>query len=292
MIKDFLDYLRYEKNRSERTVETYRTSLRLFESFACDLVDSFSWASVDRDLIRLWMEHLVDADSKSATVNLRLSALRTFYRFLLLRGVVKTDPTSFIKGPKQEKSLPTFVRTEDMDTLLDDVTFEASYRGLLCRTVLLTFYSTGMRLAELIELKDKDVNLEEKQLKVLGKRNKERMIPLGNEICEALLSYREQRNALFGAENTCFFLGRRGKKLSRGWVRLMVHNELARVSTLKKLSPHVLRHSFATAMLNGDSDLESLKLLLGHANLAATEIYTHTTFEQLKRVYKHAHPRA
>ena len=293
MIQEFLTYMRYERNRSERTLLSYSENLTLFENFFKALDSNLTWSTVDSDVVRLWLEDMMDKGNKASSVCCRLSAVKSFYRYALARGIVKRDPTLDVVGPKKEKPLPQFVKESQMDELLDASSWGKDYKSTLKRTILMTFYETGIRVSELVGLDDKDVDLVRQELKVTGKRDKQRIIPFGEELAEALKDYIAIRNREVERKDTALFiLYNKGARVNEKWVRHMVGDELSRVCTLKKRSPHVLRHSFATAMLNHNADLESVRRLLGHVSLSTTEIYTHTTFEQLKRIYKDAHPRA
>lgn len=294
MIQEFLNYLRYERNRSELTVCTYGRSLEDFESYFKNLNSQLSWESVDSDIIRDWMESMMDKGDMASTVNNCLSAVRSFFRFALARHLVEHDPAYAIKGPKKQKPLPQFVREDEMDRLLDvpDM-WGDSYKDFLARAIILLFYATGIRLAELIGLDNKDVDFAAHQLKVTGKRNKQRIVPFGEELEHTLMAYMARRNQELPVKlDDALFLNDKGRRMSRYQVEVIVKKHLSMVTTLKKRSPHVLRHSFATAMLNNGAGLESVRKLLGHESVATTEIYTHTTFEQLKKVYENAHPRA
>ena len=292
MIEDFLNYLRYERNRSDLTVRNYERSLRDFESYFKNRENHLSWESVDSDLIRDWMESLMDKGDMASTVNNCLSAVRSFFRFALSRGLVANDPAHNLRGPKK-KPLPQFVREDDMDRLIDlPEMWGDNYSDVRARTIILLFYETGVRLAELIGLDDQDVDFVSHQLKVTGKRNKQRIVPFGEELEQTLRSYMSQRDEQPLKLDAALFLNDKGCRMTRSQVGQIVKAGLSRVTTMKKRSPHVLRHSFATAMLNNGAGLESVRKLLGHESVATTEIYTHTTFEQLKRVYKDAHPRA
>ena len=292
-IEDFLNYLRYERNRSELTVRTYGRSLEDFEAYFKNRDSQLSWGSVDSDIIRDWMESLMDKGDMASTVNNRLSAVRSFFRFALARGMVERDPSYALKGPKKQKPLPQFVREEEMDRLIDNPEmWDEGFSGLRARTIIILFYETGVRLAELVGLNVGDVDLAAHQIKVTGKRNKQRIIPFGQELEEVLGEYLRQRSEQPLRLEEAFFLNDKGRRMSRVQVTTVVKRHLSKVTTLKKRSPHVLRHSFATAMLNNGAGLESVRKLLGHESVATTEIYTHTTFEQLKRVYENAHPRA
>ena len=292
IIDQFLNYLRYERNRSPRTVQLYEENLRDFQAYLQGVDDCLTLQTADTDMLRGWMESLMDKGLKATTVNLALSAVRTFYRYALLRHLVERDPACGVKGPKKAKSLPQFVRESEMNQLLDEEISTDNYSEVRARTIIMLFYETGIRLAELVGLDDADVDFTSMQLKVTGKRNKQRIIPFGEELSEALHNYMTLRDAEIVKQSSALFLNGRGERVSRAVVQCLVRNRLAEVTTLKKRSPHVLRHSFATAMLNNGAGLESVKKLLGHESLETTEIYTHTTFEQLKRVYNDAHPRA
>ena len=294
MVEQFLNYLRYERNRSELTVQRYEKALRSFEAYFKNKDSQLSWESIDSDVIRDWMESMMDNDAMASTVNNCLSAVRSFFRFALSRKLVAKDPAHVVKGPKKEKPLPHFVREREMDQLLDDKQWDATnIKNVRARTIILMFYETGIRLAELIGLDDEDIDLAQRQLKVTGKRNKQRIVPFGAELTQALQDYLRLRNEQeVIREDRAFFVSDKGKRVGRSLVTKIVRDNLSLVSTMKTRTPHVLRHSFATAMLNNGAGLESVKKLLGHESIATTEIYTHTTFEQLKRIYKKAHPRA
>ena len=293
MIEDFLNYLRYERNRSDLTVRNYERSLRDFESYFKNRESHLSWESVDSDLIRDWMESMMDKGDMASTVNNCLSAVRSFFRFALSRGLVSSDPAHNVKGPKKKKPLPQFVREGEMNRLIDlPELWGDSYNDVRARTIIILFYETGIRLAELVGLNDQDIDFANHQLKVTGKRNKQRIVPFGEELEQTLKVYMQQRDGQTAKQDAALFLNNKGCRISRSVVSKIVRTGLSRVTTMKKRSPHVLRHSFATAMLNNGAGLESVRKLLGHASVATTEIYTHTTFEQLKRVYKNAHPRA
>ena len=288
----FLAYLKLERNYSPATVKHYRDDLKEFERFFQGLDQQLSWESVDSDIVRRWMEYMMDKGNAASSVNRRLSALRSFYRYALRRNLVVKDPVHGIQGPKRKRPLPQFLKESEMDQLLDERMWTDSYKDVLARTIIVTFYETGVRISELIGLNDKDVDYINCEIKVTGKRDKQRIIPFGDELLKTLTAYQQQRDVETESESVAFFRTEKGKRVTDEQVRQMVKINLSKVSTLKKRSPHVLRHTFATAMLNHDAGLESVKKLLGHESLSTTEIYTHTTFEQLKKVYNNAHPRA
>ena len=292
MIQRFLDYLKFERNRSNLTVKNYGDDLRAFETFCKDQNEPISWEAVDADVIRNWMEHMMDKGNNATSINRRLSALRSFYRFALSRKLVSKDPAHSITGPKRNKPLPQFLKEREMDRLLQPDLWTDGYEDVRNRTIVMTFYETGIRLSELTGLDDDAVDFVNHQLKVTGKRNKQRIIPFGDELDSVLRSYIERRNAEVTNRAEGLFLTSKGERMTPEQARKSVQRNLSKVCTLKKRSPHVLRHTFATAMLNNKAGIESVKKLLGHESLTTTEIYTHTTFEQLKREYSDAHPRA
>ncbi len=291
-IERFLDYLKLERNYSRLTVLKYESCLRLFEEYFKNLNAELEWESVDADVIRDWMESMMDSGLTAATVNGRLSAVRSFYRFALKKGLVENDPAHTITGPKKEKPLPKFIREKDMDRLLLPEMWGDTYKDICARTIILLFYETGMRVGELVMLDDEMVDLDNRQLKVTGKRNKQRIIPFGAELEQALRDFVRLRDEQVERTEKGFFVTEKGRRVTYEQVRRMVRSHLGRVTTQQKRTPHVLRHTFATTMLNHEAGLESVKQLLGHESLATTEIYTHTTFEQLKKVYEKAHPRS
>ena len=292
MVKSFLNYLEYERAYSQITIARYRDSLRDFERYFKELDGELLWTTVDQDVIRDWLACLMDKGEKPTTINAKLSAVRSFFRFALSRKLVSTDPAHKVTGPKKNKCLPQFVRESEMDALFDQMEWTSDFRGTRDKAILMTFYETGIRQAELLALDDCDVDFSTKQLKVTGKRNKQRIVPFGDELFHTLLLYKEKKEEVFGTEQKAFFLTEKGERVYKGLVYRIVKDSLSLVCSLKKKSPHVLRHTFATAMLNHEAGLESVQKLLGHTSLKTTEIYTHTTFEQLKKVYNNAHPRA
>ena len=291
-VQPFLDYMRYERGLSEKTIEAYSDDLKAFESFYRGLDETLSWNTIDADIVREWMVQMMDKGQKATSVSRRLSALRSLYRFMLSRNMVDRDPVHNISSPKKERPLPTFIREQDMKTLLDSGgAFPETFEGCRDRLIIEMFYQTGIRLAELIGLNLEDVNTSACSIKVIGKGNKQRIIPFGEKLLHLINIYREQRDRLENiADAEAFFLDKKGIRVKRWMVQARVNQLLAMVTTQRKRSPHVLRHTFATAMLNHEANLQSVKELMGHARLTTTEIYTHTTFEELKKVYRNAHP--
>ena len=292
MINEFLNYLKFERNRSDLTIKNYGEDLRAFKEFYRNLDSRLSWKSVDSDIIRDWMESMMDKGNNATSINRRLSALRSFYRFALARKLVDKDPVHGVTGPKKGRPLPQFLKENEMDRLLDAESWMDSFEDVRDRMVIMTFYETGIRLSELIGLDDSMVDFSNRQLKVTGKRNKQRVIPFGEELLVTLRDYMKRRDKEVNRQSEALFVTAKGQRMTTSQVREAVKKNLSKVCTLKKRTPHVLRHTFATAMLNNKAGIESVKKLLGHESLSTTEIYTHTTFEQLKREYYSAHPRA
>lgn len=288
----FFDYLQYERNYSEETIKSYREDLRQFEEFAREEIGDSAPSEVKAELVREWIVSLMDRGYTSTSINRKLSSLRSFYKFLLRKGEVAVNPLQKITGPKNKKPLPAFLRESDMDRLLDEVDFGEGFKGCRDHMIIEMFYATGVRLSELIGLDNKDVDFSSSLIKVTGKRNKQRLIPFGEELKIAMTEYVDVRNEAVPVRTDAFFVRENGERLSRSIVENLVKRNLSKVVTLKKRSPHVLRHTFATTMLNHDAELGAIKELLGHESLATTEVYTHTTFEELKKVYNLAHPRA
>ena len=292
MINEFLNYLKFERNRSDLTIRNYGEDLRAFKEFYGNLDSRLSWKSVDSDIIRDWMESMMDKGNNATSINRRLSALRSFYRFALARKLVDKDPVHGVTGPKKGRPLPQFLKENEMDRLLDAESWTESFEDVRDRTVIMTFYETGIRLSELTGLDDSMVDFSNRQLKVTGKRNKQRVIPFGEELLATFRDYMKCRDKEVNRQSEALFVSAKGWRMTSSQVREAVRKNLSKVCTLKKRTPHVLRHTFATAMLNNKAGIESVKKLLGHESLSTTEIYTHTTFEQLKREYYSAHPRA
>jgi len=293
LIESFLDYLRYERNASARTVGEYRDDLKAFESFFKELDSNLSWENLDTDVAREWVVSMMEHGNKASSVQRRLSALRSMYRFLLQRGYVQHDPVHHLTAPKKERVLPAFIREEDMTRLLEDPQmFEESFEGRRDHLIIAMFYETGLRVSELVGLNLDDLNLSMQTLKVTGKGNKQRIVPFGENLLHLINIYIGERSSLEAVDGQALFVSSKGGRVKGQAVRKMVKEKLGLVTMQQKRSPHVLRHTFATTMLNHHADLQSVKELLGHSRLATTEIYTHTTFEELKKEYQHAHPRA
>lgn len=288
----FVEYLLYERNYSAGTVAYYKADVEELQRFTEEHAGDLSPAEVDSTLIREWMVSLMDKGMKASTLNRKLSSVRAYYKHLLRMGEVVADPMLRIAGPKKEKPLPVFLKESEMDRLLDEVDFGEGFEGCRDHLVIEMFYVTGMRLAELVGLDMADVDFASSTIKVTGKRNKQRLIPFDESLKQAMQAYVDRRKGSVPDCCGAFFVNGKGGRISRRIVTEIVKRNLSKVVTVKKRSPHVLRHTFATAMLNHEAELGAIKELLGHESLATTEVYTHTTFEELKRVYNQAHPRA
>jgi len=290
MLEQFLHYLRFERNFSRHTIVSYQNDLEQFSAFLKRTYELEKPEEALTTMIRSWMAEMMQEKISARSVIRKASALRTFYHFLLKEGVITTDPMMKISAPKMPSRLPVFVAQKDINLLFKDIEFPKTFNGVRDRLILEMFYATGMRLSELITMKDADVDTYNLTIKVFGKRAKERIIPIPGIIKEYITAYRNERNKL-GLGGEYFFISEKGLELYEKQVYLIVHNYLSMVTTLDKKSPHVLRHSFATHLLDNGADINSVKELLGHANLAATQVYTHNSLEKLKKVYKQAHPR-
>ena len=289
----FIHYLRYERNFSTHTLEAYARDIEQFESYIRENSENetFEPKSIDSDLIRNWIVFLLDRKIKSSSVNRKISSLKTFFKYLAKQGEVAENPLRFITGPKTGHPLPYFVKEKEMNQLLDGDDFDTGFEGVRDRLLLEMLYETGIRRSELINIKLADVDFELFQLKVTGKRNKERIIPFAKRLDDMMKYYLEMRKEIASAGNPWFFVRKNGEPFSPAVVYNIVRKRLSVIPMLAKRSPHVLRHSFATGMLNDGAELNAVKELLGHSSLASTAVYTHITFEELKKMY-HAHPRA
>ncbi len=288
----FIEYLQFERNYSVGTVAYYKADILELQDFIKDKIGDLTPSEVDAELIREWIINLMDKGLQASTINRKLSSIRSYFKFLLRRGEVEADPLRKVVAPKKRKALPVFLKESEMDRVLDDTDFGEGFKGCRDRLIIEMFYVTGVRLAELIGLNDENVDFSLAQIKVTGKRNKQRLIPFGEELKNLMSEYVKLRNDEIPVRSNAFFVRENGERLSRSFVTNLVKRTLSKVVALKKRSPHVLRHTFATTMLNHDAKLVAIKELLGHESLATTEVYTHTTFEELKKVYNQAHPRA
>jgi integrase/recombinase XerC len=288
----FLNFLKYEKRYSDHTVTAYEKDLDQFILFGSEMVEDFCLVKADHHLIRQWVISLMDQGMTVISVKRKISTLRSLYKYLLREGLMEKNPTELVVVPKTGKKLPHFVQEEEMNKLMDTSFFTSDFSGLRDKAVVSLFYGTGMRLAELKGIRMKDLQMNEKVVKVLGKRNKERLIPYPSEISSDLNNYIRIRNELFGDSISYLFLTDKGEQAYDKLLYRIVRKYLGLVTPMEKRSPHILRHSYATHLLNRGADLNAIKELLGHASLAATQVYTHTSFEKLKKIYNQAHPRA
>ncbi|MBZ4676013.1 MAG: integrase [Anaerophaga sp.] len=291
-IDSFLSYLKYEKRSSRHTLIAYEADLRQFGQYMEDMgIDDER--GIKTRFIRDWVVTLHYNNLKPRSIHRKVASLRAYFKYLLREEIMSSSPVEGVVLPKIPKNLPDFVKEKEMDFLLDHVLFSDDYTGIRDRTIIDLFYGTGMRLSELVALRDSDFDLKSGLVKVLGKRNKERLVPVNRSTIHSVNEYISVRNKTFGAEKfPAFFLTDKGKAVYHKLVYRIVNKHLKSVTTLAKKSPHILRHTYATILLNRGADINAIKELLGHANLNATQIYTHNTFEQLSSIYNQAHPRA
>lgn len=289
--ESFIAYLQYEKRDSSHTVTAYRKDLSQFAQFCAERSGAFDPGSVDRKLVRDWVVSLMEAGLTPRSVRRKISTLKSYYRFLMKMGHLESTPVSDIPLPKVRKKLPVFVEEPRLNHLLDDGFFGSDFPGVRDKLVITLLYGTGIRLSELLSLPVARVDLDQCQIKVEGKRNKERIIPFPRSMKGQIREYLECREALTGSGEGMLVVTDKGVPAYGKLIYRIVRNYLTRVTLAEKRSPHVLRHTYATHLLNKGADLNAVKELLGHANLAATEVYTHTTFEKLHGVYRQAHPR-
>lgn len=298
----FIDYIQYEKRYSPHTVSAYCNDLEQFYSFLSNQYNTIDIREVSHPMIRSWLALLMEQKILPRSVNRKLTTLKSFYKFLVKEGIVSIDPMRKINSLKTSKKLPSFVEKDKMEKLFTTVNFGTGFPALRDRMIMEIFYMTGMRLSELINLKETDIDFHLSALKVIGKRNKERLIPFSNKFADLLKSYLSEKTIWLendeskmpsGIEhNQWLIILNNGKKAYPRFIYTTVTKYLSQVTTLQQISPHVLRHTFATHLLNNGAELNAVKELLGHASLSATQVYTHNTIEKLKRIYKQAHPKA
>ncbi|MDR0683150.1 MAG: tyrosine-type recombinase/integrase [Dysgonamonadaceae bacterium] len=292
LIESFLRYLQNEKNYSSHTVEAYKNDLQCFKQFVSG-DETFNPRTIDAVIVRRWIVSLMEEEYSPLSVNRKLSSLKSFFKYLCKYKEIEISPVKKIVGPKTNKPLPYFVKDAEMERLLMRLETEDTFEGKRDRAILDLFYSTGIRCAELVGLSDEDVDFGTQLIKVTGKRNKQRLVPFSKPLKEVLQIYLTTRNEKIQVgDKQRFFVRKNGCSLSNSVVYHIVKKRLSEAPNLSKKSPHVLRHTFATSMLNNGADLNAVKEILGHASLSSTEVYTHTTFEELKKAYHQAHPRA
>lgn len=292
IIQPFLDYLKFEKRFSRHTVISYETDLVAFFDYLITQYGDTSVPQISHIFIRSWLASLKDEGLTAKSINRKISTLRSFFKYQLKLGDISQTPMAKIIAPKIEKRLPQFVADKDIATLLQHVEFGPDWTGRTERLLIELLYNTGMRLSELINLKEGGVNFANHSLKILGKGNKERILPLSPELCQSIREYLQEKKALFPELQEYLLCSAQGKQLAPRAVYSIVKKYLSLVTTIEKRSPHVLRHTFATHLTNNGADLNAVKELLGHSSLAATQVYTHNSIEKLKNIYKKAHPKA
>ena len=286
----FFDYLTYEKKYSIHTITSYKNDLHQFIEFINPQKEEFPAAEINYQHIRAWVADLIKHKISARSVNRKLSSLKSFFKYLQRLKIIEINPLSKISGPKTPKRLPVFIDRNHMDNLFTDVKFEEGFNGQRDQLILDLLYQTGIRRSELTHLKESDIDLFNSTIKVLGKRNKERIIPISLPLKRNLESYLKVKEEL-NLSNMMLLVSEKGNTLSEQAVYKSVKKYLAQITTIQKKSPHVLRHTFATHLLNNGADINAVKDLLGHANLSATQVYTHNTIDKLKKSYKQAHPR-
>ncbi|WP_299755899.1 tyrosine-type recombinase/integrase [uncultured Pontibacter sp.] len=289
----FFKYLQYEKRYSPHTLTSYHTDLGQFADYLKEVYQITDAAEADHTIIRSWILTLVQNNIKPRSINRKIACLRSYYKFLLAQERVKANPMLRIKAPKATKKLPGFVQEEPFNNLLDSFTFEDNFEGQRDRLILEFLYGTGIRLAELVNIAPSDIETRAKTVRVLGKGNKERIVPLNDSLLLALDAYQTEKKRFFGDNNSVKLLvTNKERPLYPKFVYRVVKKYISLITTSEHNSPHVLRHSFATHLLNKGADLNAIKDLLGHASLAATQVYTHNSIEQLKSIFEKAHPKA
>jgi integrase/recombinase XerC len=293
MIESFLKYLQYEKRVSKHTLTAYSNDLEQFASFVTGVFPDQTPDSADYGIIRSWIIQLVDSGIKPSSVNRKIASLKTFYKFLMRQEVIARNPMTRIRVLKTQKRLPSFVKESDMVNLLDNVEFESSFEGWRNRLILEFFYATGMRLSELVTLKESQIDVHSHTIKVLGKRNKERVIPFPKSLVPILKEYLGYRNKdVQMKKHGLVFVTDKGDPCYPMMVYRIVRRYLNENTTTDKRSPHVLRHTYATHLLNKGAEINAVKDLLGHSSLAATQVYTHNSIDKIKKAYDQAHPKA
>ncbi|MDD3738187.1 MAG: tyrosine-type recombinase/integrase [Lentimicrobiaceae bacterium] len=297
LLNAFNNYLTYEKRYSEHTVYAYSNDIEAFNKYINDTYEGTDILEVDHQMVRSWVAALVDSEISAISIKRKLSSVRAFYRYCQQKKHIKYNPAAKIVAPKTGETLPTFLTTEQTTKLLDLLPKADNYIDSRDRIIVTLLYATGIRRAELKNLKTTDISFDKKTITVVGKRNKQRIIPIGENLISELNNYIEQRRKFVSqlpnfCENDSLLLTIKGKPIYDKAIHNVVHSQLTKVATNSKLSPHVLRHTFATQLLNDDADINAIKELLGHSSLAATQIYTHNTIDKLKSIHKQAHPRA
>jgi integrase/recombinase XerC len=292
-VREFLDYLRFEKRFSPHTVKAYQNDLTVFFSFTEQQYGYQGIKKIDHHIVRSWLASLKDEGLEAKSLNRKISTLKSFFKFQLKAGNIEVTPMAHVISPKLKKRLPVFMREQETRDLAVALSQSADdWKSLNAKMLITLFYTTGMRLSELIQLQERQVDYSRSQVKVLGKGNKERVIPISTEVVKMIKTYQQQKAKEIETAEKTLLVTEKGKKLYPKYAYLLVNKYLGESSTLDKKSPHVLRHSFATHLMNNGANLNAVKELLGHSSLAATQVYTHNTIEKLKSVHKKAHPKA
>lgn len=290
-VQQFCDYIQHQKRYSQHTVNAYQKDLNQFCQFASQTYELNNWKEISSTIIRSWIVSLLEEGNSPTTINRKISSLKSLYKYLLKDKAVQKNPLLKVVVPKTSKRLPVFINETEVTQLFSQVIFDDDFEGFRDRLVLELFYLSGMRLSELVNLKMNDINTYNLTVKVLGKRNKERIIPITQQFVDNYKKYLNYREEISPKSNY-IFLTEKGDKIYEKLVYRLVNKYLSLVTTADKKSPHVIRHTFATHMLNNGADLNTIKEILGHASLSATQVYTHNTIEKLKNIYQQAHPRA
>jgi len=291
-MNEFLQYLQYEKNYSSHTVLSYHTDLLQFCAFLQVDASQLTPTEVSSQQIQQWVLSLMEVKISARTLSRKISTLKSFWRFLLIRGFATQNPTLKIILPKTKKPIPAFFKESEMSAVIENNFIPDSFEAHRNHLILSMFYQTGIRLSELINIEDKDADTVNGNLRVIGKRNKQRIVPISSALCQDIAAYKTIRFEKVETLTNYLFVLKTGKKMYPKMVYNLVHTTMSEVSSMHKRSPHVLRHTFATSMLNGGADIDAVKELLGHSSLASTQVYTHTSFKEIYNIYKHAHPRA
>ncbi len=292
-IQSFLDYLKFEKRYSAHTVIAYQTDLTDFFKYVSNVFGEFTLPEISHSYIRSWLASLKEKEITSRSITRKISSLRSFFKYQIKSGVLTASPMGQVIAPKMGKRLPVFIKEKEAELMIENLNVTTEdWKSLNTKLLVKLFYNTGMRLSELINMKDSQIDFSLSQLKILGKGNKERIIPVSGELLNDIKDYQSQKRKKFADPPVVFLINEKGVKLSPKSAYLLVNKILGAATTLNKKSPHILRHSFATHLMNNGADLNAVKELLGHSSLAATQVYTHNTIGKLKEVFKKAHPKA